>query len=110
MPLTLEKLISLREDVELAFNLWANYNTNKDWLNYLKACKNYNKYYSQNHNHYKTSLVSNIKFSPHFIPPNYLSFLSIKAKSIRRHFFFFIHPVEESNVQKKKEKDKSTAP
>lgn len=49
MPLNLEKLILLREKVELAFNLWANYNTNKNRLSYLKACKNYNKYYSKYH-------------------------------------------------------------
>ena len=56
MPLTLEKLISLREDVELAFNLWANYNTNKNRLNYLKACKNYNKYYSKYYSKEKNSI------------------------------------------------------
>ena len=56
MPLTLEKLISLREDVELAFNLWANYNTTKNRLNYLKACKNYNKYYSKYHDKEKNSI------------------------------------------------------
>lgn len=56
MPLTLEKLISLREDVELAFNLWANYNTNKNRLSYLKACKNYNKYYSKYHSKEKNSI------------------------------------------------------
>lgn len=56
MPLNLEKLISLREDVELAFNLWANYNTNKNRLSYLKACKNYNKYYSKYHSKKKNSI------------------------------------------------------
>ena len=56
MHLNLEKLISLREDVELAFNVWANSNTNKNRLSYLKACKNYNKYYLKYHAKEKNSI------------------------------------------------------